>query len=144
MVLVVKNPSVNAGDIRDAGRTLWSGRCPGRGHGNSLWYSCWRISRTEEPGGLQSIESQTVRHEWSNLAHMHILDNLEEIDKFLEPDNFISPTRRDKKAFLNDHCKKIEETRDLLKKIRDTKGTFHAKMGTAKDKLYGPKRSRSY
>ena len=75
---------------------------------------------------------------------MHILDNLEEIDKFLEPDNFISPTRRDKKALLNDHCKKIEETRDLLKKIRDTKGTFHAKKGTAKDKLYGPKRSRSY
>ena len=43
--------------------------------------------------------------------------------------------RRDKKAFLNDQCKEIEEnnrmrkTRDLLKKIRDTKGTFHAKMG---------------
>ena len=46
--------------------------------------------------------------------------------------------RRDKKAFLNDHCKEIEEnnrmgkTRDLFKKIRDTKGTFHAKMGTIK------------
>ena len=44
--------------------------------------------------------------------------------------------RRDKKAFLSDQCKEIEEnnrmgkTRDLLKKIRDTKGTFHAKMGT--------------
>ena len=43
--------------------------------------------------------------------------------------------RRDKKAFLSDHCKEIEEnnkmgkTRDLFKKIRDTKGTFHAKMG---------------
>ena len=48
--------------------------------------------------------------------------------------------RRDKKAFLNDQCKEIEEnnrtgkTRDLLKKIRDTKGTFHAKMGTIKDR----------
>ena len=48
--------------------------------------------------------------------------------------------RRDKKAFLSDHCKKIEEnnsmgkTRDLFKKIRDTKGTFHAKMGTIKDR----------
>ena len=48
--------------------------------------------------------------------------------------------RRDKKAFLNDQCKEIEEnngmgkTRDLFKKIRDTKGTFHAKMGTIKDK----------
>ena len=46
--------------------------------------------------------------------------------------------RRDKKAFLRDQCKEIEEnrmgkTRDLLKKIRDTKGTFHAKMGTIKD-----------
>ena len=48
--------------------------------------------------------------------------------------------RRDKKAFLSDQCKEIEQnnrmgkTRDLLEKIRDTKGTFHAKMGTIKDK----------
>ena len=48
--------------------------------------------------------------------------------------------RRDKKAFLSDQCKEIEEdnrmekTRDLLKKIRDTKGTFHAKMSTIKDR----------
>ena len=48
--------------------------------------------------------------------------------------------RRDKKAFLSDLCKEIEEsnrmgkTRDLFKKIRDTKGTFHAKMGTIKDR----------
>ena len=48
--------------------------------------------------------------------------------------------RRDKKAFLSDECKEIEEnnrmgkTRDLFKKIRDTKGTFHAKMGTIKDR----------
>ena len=47
--------------------------------------------------------------------------------------------RRDKKDFLSDQCKEIEEnnrmgkTRDLFKKIRDTKGTFHAKMGTIKD-----------
>ena len=46
--------------------------------------------------------------------------------------------RRDKKAFLSDQCREIEEnnrmgtTRDLFKKIRDTKGTFHAKMGTIK------------
>ena len=49
-------------------------------------------------------------------------------------------TRRDKKAFLCDHCKEIEKnnrmgkTRDLFKKIRDTKGTFHAKMGSIKDR----------
>ena len=48
--------------------------------------------------------------------------------------------RRDKKAFLSDQCKEIEEnnrirtTRDLFKKIRDNKGTFHAKMGTIKDR----------
>ena len=47
--------------------------------------------------------------------------------------------RRDKKAFLSNQCKEIEEnnrmgkTRDLVEKIRDTKGTFHAKMGTIKD-----------
>ena len=48
--------------------------------------------------------------------------------------------RRDKKAFLSDQCKEMGEnnrvgkTRDLFKKIRDTKGTFHAKMGTIKDR----------
>ena len=59
--------------------------------------------------------------------------------------------RRDKKAFLSDQCKEIEEnnrmgkTRNLFKKIRDTKGTFHAKMGHNKgQKWYGPNRSRRY
>ena len=48
--------------------------------------------------------------------------------------------RRDKKAFLSDHCKETQEnnrmgkTRDLFKKIRDTKGTYHAKMGSIKDR----------
>ena len=58
--------------------------------------------------------------------------------------------RRDKKAFLSDQCKEIEEnnkmgkTRDLFKKIRETKGTFHAKLGSVKDRWYGPNRSRRY
>ena len=59
--------------------------------------------------------------------------------------------RRDKKAFLGDQCKEIEEnnrtgkTRDLFKKIRDTKGIFHAKMGSIKDRNgNGPNRSRRY
>ena len=53
---------------------------------------------------------------------------------------FQRTARKDKKAFLNDRCKEIEEnnrtgkTRDLFKKIRDTKGTFHAKMGSRKDR----------
>ena len=38
--LMVKNPSANAEDLRDAGSMLGSGRSPGEGHGNSLWYSC--------------------------------------------------------------------------------------------------------
>ena len=58
--------------------------------------------------------------------------------------------RRDKKAFLSNQCKEIVEnnrmgkTRGLLKKIRDTKGTFHAKMGSIKDRWFGPNRSRRY
>ena len=53
---------------------------------------------------------------------------------------FQGRSRRDKKAFLSDQCKEIEEnnrmgkTRDLFEKIRDTKGTFHAKMDTIKDR----------
>ena len=53
---------------------------------------------------------------------------------------FQKTARRDKKAFLGDHCKEIEEsnrmgkTRDFFKKIRDTKGTFHGKMSTIKDR----------
>ena len=58
--------------------------------------------------------------------------------------------RRDKKAFLSDQCKEIEEnrmgkTRDLFKKIRDNKGTFNAKIGSIKDRHgNGPNRSRRY
>ena len=57
----------------------------------------------------------------------------------LNPD-FLRIARRDKKALLNEQCREIEEnnrmgkTRDLFKKIRDTKGTFHAKMGSIKDR----------
>ena len=58
--------------------------------------------------------------------------------------------RRDKKAFLSDQCKEIEKnnrmgkTRDLFKKISDTKGKFHAKMSSIKQKWYGPNRSKRY
>ena len=64
------------------------------------------------------------------LHHLYIHFNAE----------FQTIARRDEKAFLSDQCKEIEEnnrmgkTRDLFKKIRDTKGTFHAKMGTVKDR----------
>ena len=58
--------------------------------------------------------------------------------------------QRDKKVFLCDQCKEIEEnnrmgkTKDLFKKIRATKGIFHAKTGTKGQKWYGPNRSRRY
>ena len=65
----------------------------------------------------------------------------EEKEKYIHLNaEFQRIARRDKKAFLRDQCKEIEEnnrmgkTRDLVKKIRDTKGTFHAKTGTIKDK----------
>ena len=64
-----------------------------------------------------------------------------ERDKHLNAE-FQRIARRDKKAFFSDQCKEIEEnnrmgkTRDLFKKIRDTKGTFHAKMGSIKDRNY--------
>ena len=57
---------------------------------------------------------------------------------------------RNKKAFFSDQCKEIEEnnrmgkTRDLFKKIRDTKGTFHAKIGSIKDRNGIPNRRRRY
>ena len=57
--------------------------------------------------------------------------------------------RRDKKAFLSDQCKEIQENNrmgkinNLIKKIRDTKGTFHAKMNK-RQKWYGPNKSRRY
>ena len=63
---------------------------------------------------------------------------------------FLTIARSDKKAFLSDQCKEIEENnrmgkpRGLFKKIRATKGTFHAKMSSIKDRWYGPNRSRRY
>ena len=64
MALVVKNLPANAGDIGDVGSI------PGEGHGNPLQYSCLE-NPTEEPGGLQSMESQRVGHNRSDLAGMH-------------------------------------------------------------------------
>ena len=59
LVLVVKNPAANAGDIRDTGSILGSGRSPGGGHGNLPCIFAWRIPWTEEPGRLQSTGSQS-------------------------------------------------------------------------------------
>ena len=63
MVLVVKNPLANAGDIREVGSISGSGRSLGGGHGNLSSILAWRIPWTEESGGLQSIGLQRVGHE---------------------------------------------------------------------------------
>ena len=63
-----------------------------------------------------------------------------EKERYKHPNAGFQRIARDKKAFLSDQCKEIEEnnrmgkSRDLFKKIRDTKGTFHAKMGSIKDR----------
>ena len=61
--LVVKSLPANAGDIRDVGSIPGSGRSPGGGHGNPLQYSCLEIPQAGEPGGLQSVGLQRVRHD---------------------------------------------------------------------------------
>ena len=59
---MVKNLAAKAGDVRDGGSILGSGRSPGGGHTHSSIFA-WRIPWTEEPGGLWSIELQRVRHD---------------------------------------------------------------------------------
>ena len=63
MVLEVKNPPANAGDIRDAGSIPGWGRSLEAGMATHSSILAWRIPRTEEPGGLQSIGPQRVRHD---------------------------------------------------------------------------------
>ena len=80
-------------------------------------------------GGLtNSCEKKKVKSKGEKERYKHLNAEFQRI------------ARRDKKAFLGNQCKEIEEknrmgkTRDLFKKIRDTKGTFHAKMGSIKDR----------
>ena len=74
------------------------------------------------------MERRQVKGKGENERYIHLNAEFQRIAK------------RDKKAFLSDQCKEIEEnnrmekTRDLFKKIRDTKGIFHATMGTIKDR----------
>ena len=63
VMLVVKNLLANAGDIRDLGSILGLGRSPRGGHATHSSILVWRIPQTEEPGRLQSIGSQRVRHD---------------------------------------------------------------------------------
>ena len=69
--LVVKNPPVNAGDVRDVGSIPGWGISPGGGNSNPFQYSCLENLMDRRPWGLQSIGLQRVGHDWSNLAPMH-------------------------------------------------------------------------
>ena len=84
---------------------------------------------------------------WLSEEALHIAEKRREVkgkgekERYIHLNaNFQRIARRDKKAFLGEQCKEIErnnrmgKTRDLFKKIRDTKGTLHAKMGTIKDR----------
>ena len=80
-------------------------------------------------------KSQTQLSDWTELKGKGEKERYTHLNA-----EFQRIARRDKKAFLSDPCKEIEgknrmgKTRDLFKKIRDTKGTFHAKMGSIKDR----------
>ena len=69
VVLVVKNPPASAGDAWGAGSILVSRRSPGVGNGNMLQYSCWKISRMEEPDEVQSVGLQRVGNDWAHTQH---------------------------------------------------------------------------
>ena len=70
VALVVKNPLANAGDVRDTGSIPGLGRSLEEGMATHSSILAWRISWTEEPGGLQSTGSQRVGQDWSSLAHI--------------------------------------------------------------------------
>ena len=113
---------------------------------HELWTE---VHDTIEETGIKTIpmEKKCKKAKWLSEEALQIVVKRREVKskgekeryKHLNAD-FQRIARRDKKAFLSDQCKEIEEnnrmgkTRDLFKKIRDTKGTFHAKMDTVKDR----------
>src|SRR5574341_573999 len=99
---------------------------------NCCFLTCIQISQEADKVVWQKSKMAVKRREAKSKGE-------KERYKHLNAD-FQRIARRDKKAFSSGQCKEIEEnnrmgkTRDLLKKIRDTKGTFHAKMGSIKDR----------
>ena len=99
--------------------------------------------------GIKTIpkKKKCKKAKWLSEEALHIAEKRREVkgkgekERYIHLNaNFQIIARRDKKAFLREQCKEIErnnrmgKARDLFKKIRDTKGTFHAKMGTIKDR----------
>ena len=124
----------------------------------------WRIPWTEvcdivQETGIETIpkKKKCKKAKWLSEEVLQIAVKRREVKSKGEKERytylnaeFQRIARREKKAFLSDQCKEIEEnnkmgkTRDLFKKIRDTKGIFHAMIGTIKDRRYGHNRSRRY
>ena len=113
---------------------------------DELWME---IRDTVQETGIKSIpmEKKCKKAKWLSEEALQIAAKRREVKNKGEKDRykhlnaeFQRIARRDKKVFLSDQCKEVEEnnrmgkTRDLFKKIRDTKGTFHAKMGSIKDR----------
>ena len=69
MVLVVKNPPANEGNVRDESSIPGLGRSPGEGRGSPRQFSHLEKPRTEGPGGLQSVGSQGVGQDWRDSTH---------------------------------------------------------------------------
>ena len=74
-MLVVKNPSAKAGDVRGVGSTPASGRSPGGEQATHSSIVAWEIPWTEETGRLQFMGSQRVRQDWKDLAHQNVVFN---------------------------------------------------------------------
>ena len=89
---------------------------------------CRKIKWLSEEVLQTAVKTREVKSKGEKERYTHLITEFQRIAK------------RDKKAFLSNQCKEIEEnnrmgkTRDIFKKIRDTKGTFHAKLGSIKDR----------
>ena len=107
------------------------------------------VHDTVQETGIKTIpkKKKCKKAKWLSEEALQIAEKRREVKSKAEKESythlnaeFWRIARRDKKVFLSDQCKEIEEnnrmrkTRDLFKKIRDTKGLFHAKMGSVKDK----------
>ena len=125
---------------------------------DELWTEVWDIVQET---GIKTIpmEKKCKKAKWLSGEALQIAVKRREAKSEGEKERykhlnaeFQRIARRDEKAFFSDQCKEVEEnnrmgkTRDLFKKIRDTKGTFYAKMGSTKDRngMDGRKRSRRY
>ena len=113
---------------------------------DELWIE---VRDTVQKTGIKTIprEKKCKKAKWLSEEALQIAEKRREVKSKGEKERythlnagFQRKARRDKKAFLGDQCKEIEEnnrmgkTRGIFKKIRDTKGTFHAKMGSIKDR----------